>query len=93
MLLIFSIFVRPIRRNVQKGLDGIREDIRHGIRRLALGLGGHVGVGVQREPGTVVAQHSGDGLDIYAVLQSYRSERVPLWHNKDKSKNPFGATG
>ena len=66
MLLIFSIFVRPrfrpIWRNVQKELDGIGEDIRHGICRLPLGLGGHVGVGVQREPGTVVAQHPGDGL-------------------------------
>ena len=95
MLLIFSIFVRPrfrpIRRNVQKELDGIGEDIRHGICRLPLGLGGHVGVGVQREPGTVVAQHPGDGLNIHTVLQGYRGERVPLWHNRDKLENPCGA--
>ena len=47
-----------------------------------------MGVGVQREPGTVVAQHPGDGLDIHSVLQGYRGERMPLWHNKDKSENP-----
>ena len=52
-----------------------------------------MGVGVQREPGTVVAQHPGDGLDIHSVLQGYRGERMPLWHNKDKSENPCGATG
>ena len=66
MLLIFSIFVRPrfrpIRRNVQKELDGIGEDIRHGICRLPLGLGGNVGISVQGKPGAVVAQHPGDGL-------------------------------
>ena len=50
-------------------------------------------MGVQREPGTVVAQHPGDGLDIHSVLQGYRGERMPLWHNKDKSENPCGATG
>ena len=52
-----------------------------------------MGVGVQREPGTVVAQHPGDGLNIHTVLQGYRGERVPLWHNKDKSENPCVATG
>ena len=94
---IFSIFVRPrfrpIRRNVQKGLDGIGEDIRHGIRRLTLGLGGHVGVGVQGKPGAVMAQHSAHRFDVHAILQGYRCERMPLWHNKDKSENPCGATG
>ena len=73
--------------------DSTGEDVRHGIRRLALGLGGHVGVGVQGEPGAVVAQHSAHRLDIYSVLQGYGCERMPLWHNKDKSENPCGATG
>ena len=52
-----------------------------------------MGVGVQREPGAVVPQHPGDGLNIHTVLQGYRGERVPLWHNKDKSENPCVATG
>ena len=38
-------------------------------------------------------QHSGDGLDVHPVLQGYRGECVPLWHNKDKSENPCVATG
>ena len=84
---------RPIRRNVQKGLDSIGEDIRHGIRRLALGLGGDMGVGVQGEPGTVVAQHSAHRFDVHAVLQRHCGERMPLCHNKDKSESPCTATG
>ena len=67
--------------------------ISHGFGRLVLHLAGDMGVGVQREPGTVVAQHPGDGLDIHSVLQGYRSERMPLCHNKDKSDSPCVATG
>ena len=47
-----------------------------------------MGVGVQCEPRAVVAQHPGNRLDVHAVLQGQRSERMPLWHNKDKSENP-----
>lgn len=35
-----------------------------------------MGVGVQREPGTVVAQHPGDGLDVHTILQGYGCERM-----------------
>ena len=52
-----------------------------------------MGVGVQGEPSRVVAQHPGDGLDVHSVLQRQGRERVPLWHNKDKSENPCVATG
>ena len=52
-----------------------------------------MGVGVQCEPCAVVSQHSGDGLDVHAVLQGQSCERMPLWHNKDKSENPCVATG
>ena len=47
-----------------------------GIRRLALGLGGDVGIGVQGEASGVVAQHSGDRFDVHAVLQGQSGEGV-----------------
>lgn len=47
-----------------------------------------MGVGVQRKPCAVVSQHPGDCLDVHAVLQGQCGERMPLWHNKDKSENP-----
>ena len=71
----------------------IEEDIRHGIRHLILHLAGSVGVGAEGEPGIVVAQHTGNGLDIHSVLQGQSGEGMPLWHNKDKSENPCVATG
>ena len=46
------------------------------MRRLELRVGGDVGVGVQREPRRVVAQHTADGLDVHAVLQGHRREGV-----------------
>lgn len=39
------------------------------IRCLFLCGRGHMGIGVQREPSREVAEHSGYGLDIHAVLQ------------------------
>ena len=41
-----------------------------------LGVRGDVGVGIQREPSRVVAQHRGHGLDVHAVLQGHRREGV-----------------
>ena len=46
------------------------------MRRFELGVGGDVGVDVQREPRRVVAQHTADGLDVHAVLQGHRREGV-----------------
>ena len=39
-----------------------------------------------------VAQVALDGLDVVAAPDG-DSVRMPLWHNKDKSENPCGATG
>ena len=36
-----------------------------------------MGVGVKGEAGGVVAQHSGDGLDVHTVLQCQGCEGVP----------------
>ena len=48
--------------------DGSRQHLPHGICRLPLGLGGHMGVGIQGEPGGVVAliqnRSCGKGLHI-----------------------------
>ena len=69
-------------------LHHLRHKAAHGFRRLILHLPGGVSVGAQGEARVVVAQHTGDRLDVHAVLEGQRSESVPLWHNKDKSENP-----
>ena len=43
-----------------------------------------MGVGAEREPRVIVAEHSAHGLDVHAVLECQGSERVPLRYNKDK---------
>ena len=48
-----------------------------GVRRLPLGLGGDVGVGVQGESSRVVAQHPRDSIDVHAVLERQGGEGVP----------------
>ena len=48
----------------------------HRFRRLSLSRGGHMGVGVQGEPGAVMAQHPRDGLYVHPVLQSQSCEGV-----------------
>ena len=45
-------------------------------------------IGVQREAGGKVAEHTTDSLDVHAVLQSKRRECVPLRYNYDKPEKP-----
>ena len=63
-------------------------ELAHRISRLLLHPGGDMGVGAQCEACVVVPQHTGDRLDVHAVLESQRGEGMPLWHNKDKSETP-----
>ena len=70
------------------GLHHLAHEIAHGFRRLILHLAGSVGVSPQGEACVVVAQHTGNCLDVHSVLQGQGGEGVPLWHNKDKSENP-----
>ena len=58
------------------GLESTGEETPHRIRRLLLHGGGNVGIGVQGEPGAVVAQHGGEGFHVHAVLQGQDRECV-----------------
>ena len=53
-----------------------------------MGVGGDVGVGVQREARGVVAQHRGHRFYIHAVLERHGCEGVPLRYNYDKPEKP-----
>ena len=44
-----------------------RQHTPHGLRRLSLGYGGHMGVGIQGEAGAVMHQHTRDGLDVQSM--------------------------
>ena len=55
----------------------LRHEAAHGFRCLILHLPGGVGVGAQGEARIVVAQHTGDGLDVHTVLEGQRGEGVP----------------
>lgn len=72
-------------------LHRLTDDRADGVRRILLHLGCGVGVGVEGEACGVVAQGSREGFHVYAVLEGQGGEKMPLWHNKDKSENPCGA--
>ena len=72
-----QIVVFPSRKG-RRPSERTGQDIGHFACRLSLGGGSHVGVGVQGESGTVMAQHTGDGLDVHAVFQRYGCESVTV---------------
>ena len=62
----------------------------HGLRRLPLGRDGHVGVGVQSEPGAVVPQHPGHCFYVYPILEGQSCESVPQIVEPDsRQPRPF----
>ena len=63
------------------------------MRRFELGVGGDVGVGVQREACGVVSEHTADRFHVHAVLQGHGGEGVPLRYNNDKRKKPLFSRG
>ena len=60
----------------RKPSDSTGEDIPHRLGGFQLGVGGDVGVGVQREARRVVTEHTADGLDVHAVLERHCREGV-----------------
>ena len=58
------------------------------LRRASLHIVGDVRVGVQSEPGTEVAQHTGQGFHIHAAGDGHGRECVPLRYNYDKPEKP-----
>ena len=46
------------------------------LRRAPLHIVGDVRIGVQRKPGTIVAQHAGQGLHVHAAGDRHRGECV-----------------
>ena len=48
----------------------------HSFRRLILHLAGGVGVGAERETCVIVPQHTGDRLDVHAILQGQGGKGV-----------------
>ena len=53
-----------------------------------MGVGGDMGIGVQREARRVVAEHTADRFHVHAVLQGHRREGMPLRYNYDKPEKP-----
>ena len=58
-------------------LHRLTDDCADGVCRILFHLGGGVDVGVEREPCGVVAQGSGEGFYVYAVLERQRGEKMP----------------
>lgn len=58
-------------------LHRLTDDCADGVCCVLLHLGGGVGVGVEREACGVVAQGSGEGFHVYAVLEGQGGEKVP----------------
>lgn len=51
-------------------------------------IGGHMGVGVQREAGVGMSEDSRQGFRIHAARQRVSGEGVPLRYNYDKPEKP-----
>ena len=68
----------------------LRHEATYGPDGLVLLLTGGVGIGAEGKARVVVPQHGEYRFHIHAVLQGHGRKNVPLWHNKDKSKNPCG---
>ena len=62
-------FLTQILTHTGKLLDSTGEESADRVGCFGLHCGGDVSVGVQGEPCRIVAQHGGEGFDVYAVLE------------------------
>ena len=76
MLLFSDPNADPNGSGQRKGLYRTGEDAPHGLCCLELGVGGHMGVGVQREARRVVTEHRGHRFHVHAILERHRREGV-----------------
>ena len=65
----------------------------HPVGAVPLHLVGNVSVHIQCERRRGVSEVALDRLNIIPGTDRGYGERMPLWHNKDKSENPCVATG
>ena len=70
------------------GLHGLADDAADGVGGVTLHPLRGVGVGAEGKARVVVAQRTGQRLDVHAVLEGQRGEGVPLRYNNDKRKKP-----
>ena len=66
----------PYQISERKSPESAGEEIPHRIRCLFLHGGRDVGVGIEGKPGRVMAQHSGEGFYVHAVLQGQHRKCV-----------------
>ncbi len=65
----------------------------HPLCAFPLHLLSHMTIDVQGKSSGGVSKVALHGLNVIPAFYRCHSIRVPLWHNKDKSENPCGATG
>ena len=70
------------------GLHGLADDAADGVGGVTLHPLRGVGVGAEGKARVVVAQRTGQRLDVHTVLEGQRGEGVPLRYNYDKPEKP-----
>ena len=78
-----GFFPLQVKNNSNKVLHAVCAVLLHGLCE--------VRVTIQSECGGGVAQVSLHGLDVIPGPDCVNGVCMPLWHNKDKSENPYGA--
>ena len=76
-VVFFALFLVSGNCFAFEALHHLRHNLAHGDCRSVLYLPGGVGISAERELGVEVSQHSGDGLDVHAVLQRCCGECMP----------------
>ena len=70
------------------GLHGLADDAADGVGGVTLHPLRGVSVGAEGKARVIVAQRTGQRLDVHTVLEGQRGEGVPLRYNYDKPEKP-----